>query len=553
MKNSAILIVNLGSSDLAVKIDGYYIPVGFDRNEPNLDDSGLDDNEKAMWEQELRRSYITEELCPELGVEVDRGRFSFRELTRRILEEYEKDEALWHSRIRPNRLWGVIRAAQQKFDEIGLETVYLFATDQPEFIEDRKTGEQKKNRGYDTDTIHLFDILQKWLQKEAPKLQLEKQVIPSGISPVEQDKLLDYYYRFFLREIPPDGTMLVAIKGGTPQMQTALRMQAIASLTPKQLFVEPKLVVKRLLAGEPSECRVTSYWQYVRNQKYASVRTLLETRWDFGGAIDILKDWLTLLKFWEKYIDDAELSVNKELISRIIKTLQIGEYCLNFDIDAARSVWLGKDGFENEQLRIMFSRRVVKEVKDDERLLNIYTQCRLNWELDRAASFLSLILSFYEVVLYQLSKILGCIDEFPQNSGRFDKRDFIDAEVRSCQNLGELEIEAWEDILQCLKGFDFWCALRNQLIHSAEGISKKRMQEVFQSRDLPENNVGYYDRLNNQNACSPQEILENMEEILSSNLGLVRPQYLRQFTSENSDYYIYSAVKNWTIEQLLKV
>jgi hypothetical protein len=548
MTDSAILIVNLGTSDLAVQIDGYYIPVGFDRNEPNLDDSGLDDNERAIWEHELRRSYITEELCPQLGVEVDRGRCSFRELTRRILEEYQNDEALWHSRIRPNRLWGVIRSAQQKFD---IEKVYLFATNQPESLEDRKTGELKKNWGWNTDTIHLFDILQKWFDKESPNLQLIAQVIPAEILPVEQDKLLDYYYRFFLKEIPPDATMLVAIKGGTPQMQTALRMQAIASLTPRQLFVEPKLVVKQLLAGEPSECRVTSYWQYVRNQKYASVRTLLETRWDFSGAIDILRDWLKLLNFWEKYTDDAALSVNKELISRVIKTLKIGECCLNFDLDGAQSVWQGRDGCENERFRRLLSGRVVEQVEQDDRLLNIYTQCRLDWQLDRVASFLSLILSFYEVVLYQLAERLECVDEFPQNSGRFDKRDFIDAKVRSRQNPDERE--AWEEILRNLKGFDFWCALRNQLIHSAEGISKKRMQEVFQRRELLENNVGYYERLNNENARSPQTILDGMAEILYSNLGLVRPNFLQQFASKTSDLYIYSDVKDWAIKQLQEV
>ena len=549
MNDSAILILNLGTSDIAVQIDGYYIPVGFDRNEPNLDDSDLDDNEKAIWEQELRQSYIIQELCPQLGVKVDRGRYSFRELTRRILEEYEKDETSWHSRIRPNRLWGVIQSAQQKFD---LETVYLFATDQPERVEDRKTGELKKNWGWNTDTIHLFDILQKWFDKEEPNLQLIAQVIPTEISPVEQDKLLDHYYRFFLKEIPPDATMLVAIKGGTPQMQTALRMQAIASLTPKQLFVEPKLVVKRLLAGEPSECRVTSYWQYVRNQKYASVRTLLETRWDFGGAIDILQDWLELLKFWEKYIDDAELSVNKELISRVIKTLQIGESCLNFDIDYAKSVWKGKDGFENEQLKRMFSRRVVEEVETDNRLLNIYTQCRLDWKLDRMANFLSLILSFYEVTLSQLSEILRCDYNFPQRDKRIVKRNYINNNIVT--NKTSEQQEAWEDILECLKSLDFWCDLRNELIHSAEGISKKRIQEVFQCRDLLGNNTKHDWQLeNNRNACPPQEILENMAEILSSNLELVQPQYRQQFVSENSEYYIYSAIKDWAVEKLLEM
>jgi hypothetical protein len=86
-----ILIANIGNSDLAINIDGYYIPIGFDRNEPNIDDSGLTEDEKIVWDKEFRNSEIVSRLCPQLGVKVDRGRYSFRELTRRILEEYEKD------------------------------------------------------------------------------------------------------------------------------------------------------------------------------------------------------------------------------------------------------------------------------------------------------------------------------------------------------------------------------------------------------------------------------------------------------------------------------
>ncbi len=87
-----ILIANIGTSDLSIKIDDYYIPVGFDRSESNIDYRGLDQDEKAMWEKELRDSYIAGVLCPELNVKVEKGRFSFRELTLKILEAYEQDE-----------------------------------------------------------------------------------------------------------------------------------------------------------------------------------------------------------------------------------------------------------------------------------------------------------------------------------------------------------------------------------------------------------------------------------------------------------------------------
>jgi len=46
----AILIANIGTSDLAVKIEEYFIPVGFDRSEPNIniDDPALTDDQKDI-------------------------------------------------------------------------------------------------------------------------------------------------------------------------------------------------------------------------------------------------------------------------------------------------------------------------------------------------------------------------------------------------------------------------------------------------------------------------------------------------------------------------
>ncbi len=44
----AILIANIGTSDLAIKIDDYYFPVGFEWNEPNLDKSGLTDDKYSL-------------------------------------------------------------------------------------------------------------------------------------------------------------------------------------------------------------------------------------------------------------------------------------------------------------------------------------------------------------------------------------------------------------------------------------------------------------------------------------------------------------------------
>jgi len=165
-----ILIANIGTSDLAVKIDDYYLPVRFDRSEPNLDQSNLTEDEKIIWSNDWRQDDIINKLCPEIGIEIYPDvttKLSFRELTEKLLAVYEKDEAI-----------------------------------------------------------------------------------------------------------------LVSIKGGTPQMQTALRLQAVASTISKQLFIDPQLSVKNILHGQPSPCQLTAYWKYMRNQNYKTVETLLE-RWDF--------------------------------------------------------------------------------------------------------------------------------------------------------------------------------------------------------------------------------------------------------------------------------
>lgn len=51
-----ILLANIGTSDLAVEIDGYWFPVGFDRSEPGIDDNGLTDEQKKFGKNEKRSS-----------------------------------------------------------------------------------------------------------------------------------------------------------------------------------------------------------------------------------------------------------------------------------------------------------------------------------------------------------------------------------------------------------------------------------------------------------------------------------------------------------------
>ncbi len=80
-----VIIANIGTSDLAIKIDDYYYPVRFDRSEPNIDYSDLTDNEKSAWQQ--REAFIKDFICNELKVPLDsNGNFSFREFTSKLEE-----------------------------------------------------------------------------------------------------------------------------------------------------------------------------------------------------------------------------------------------------------------------------------------------------------------------------------------------------------------------------------------------------------------------------------------------------------------------------------
>ena len=126
---------------------------------------------------------------------------------------------------------------------------------------------------------------------------------------------------------------MISIKGGTPQMQTALRIQAIASSLAKQLFIDPKLSIKQVLAGEASECELTSYWRYMRTQRYQSVKLLLDERWDFDGARQILKDWSKVLEFLDKRQISKEINLSnaKTRIKKIVQALNLGVNYLNLD------------------------------------------------------------------------------------------------------------------------------------------------------------------------------------------------------------------------------
>lgn len=524
-----ILIANLGTSDLAIKIDEFYIPIGFDRNEPNIDESGLTEKEKNVWERELRQEYIIKSLCPELGVEVyNKGRYSFRDLTHKILEAYKADEEKWQERIRPGRIWGVIKTAMEPV--YNLREVYLFVTDQPE----------TEKKGYPSDSINLFYILRKWFGREIPKLNLNLNLIPKNIPANNEDEILNHYYNFF-HNIDRDETVLISIKGGTPQMQNALRIQGIASGISHQLFINPQLSIKNILAGKASQCALTSYWRYMRSQKYQTITILLQERWDFDGATQILSEWESILDFFIQHqvigSDNIESSLTD--ISRVITILNIAINCFNLDIQSAKKIL-------QEHSQVKLSPSLIEEVDQYNIVLNLYTQCRIYWELNQVANFLSRMSSFYEGVLEYLAEKLDCNEKFIKNLKRKNRPNKLKCinDIVQKRNI-PTELSAWKQILDLLKSLDYWCSKRNRLIHGAEGISKDLMKELFQQGEYKD-----YEHYRDFQPYDPDKILDCMTSILQTGFNIIPDEYRRKFLGDRADYYIYSGVKDWAIATL---
>ncbi|MDX2273546.1 MAG: hypothetical protein NW237_16570 [Cyanobacteriota bacterium] len=548
----AILIANIGTSDLAVKLQGfeYYIPVGFDRNEPNENPEELTEDENIIWERNSREDFIASDLCSELDVNVEpksNGRlsYSFRELTEKLLAAYRQDPESWQVRIRLGRIWGVIHTA---IEEFSVTKINIFVTDQ--------------TRPHHQDTCFLFEIMKMWSQRHLQRedILFLKRLIPKDIQLNQQDPLLNEYYRFFVDNVNPNEEVLVSIKGGTPQMQTALRLQSITANLPKLLFLDPVLSTRKVLLGEPSPCTRTSFWQYQRTQNYRVVKLLLE-RWDFSGAIQVLKNWRSILTFQivHKALKKEQVRSTKASLEVVINGLTLADALLNLDLDLARS--LNDDQLPSIDLSQSHST-----------LLNLYTQCRLYQDIDQIAHFLSRLSSCCEEILDILaeklggkkyignrgivyidklksdlingqSNFVGDLDYSRQNDqykifSRKSKRAFVEILIEIRQNLGSAssqEISSWRECANYLDKLEYWIWKRNDLIHDGRGFSKQRIQELNEGRD--------------QNACDYNEIIKVMSSILCSPL-LQLPRQERQRFIEGDDYYLYTDIRQWIIDKL---
>lgn len=550
-----ILIVNIGRSDLYVEIDNHFFPVGYYKQAPNVSEDNLTSDEVKLWHE--RDEYIEEIFCDELGLA--KTEFTFRNLTRKLVDAYNREPEIWHQRIRPLRLEGVLLDSKKKgFD---VKCMHLFITNQtPE---------------HESDSIYLFYILKQWFNCSRPDIDVRDHPIPGTINiSKDQDALLHFYYEFFshiVSNIKNDDALIISAKGGTNPMLTALQVQAVASGAPYQLFIDPQLIVKDALNGKPSHCEITSYWQYMSVQKYQIVKRLLLERWDFDGAIQILKDWHSSLKFLvDKQIIDTVLASTSKNVLLARQALNLGQSYLNLDHRNAQAIARG-----NPELSLSSA------IRNYDSALNLYTQCRMFWQLDQVANFLSRLSSYYEGILDVLIEHLSskdylnrhpngnlkgiatdklddsCWDLFKQEFKRFDrgfqkrtfsresnfplsnrllKRSFVHALVQSRRRTNETA--PWDTTRKALISLDYWAEKRNALIHDAEGLSKNRMQELWlQKEDLT--------------ACEPDKILGTLTEIHVNKIKTLN-QPPSSYVGTYKDYYIYSEICELVVNKLLK-
>ncbi|MBD2090641.1 hypothetical protein H6F67_12330 [Microcoleus sp. FACHB-1515] len=579
----AILVANIGTSDISVKIGDYYIPIGFDRSEPNIVEPEEDSPEAAVWVKNRRREI--QSLYRELGFQ-DSGdpkwSVPFRDLTQRLLAAYTTEPDIWHDRILPGRLWGVIEAALQ----FPLTEVHLFITNQLDEEADKRLS----------DTVYLFELIQQWL-----KTRLEREGRPllaiCGVAiefkAIDQDKLLSRYYDFF-KDRPANEELLLSIKGGTPQMQTALRVQANAVGSQYQISLEPRLVISDVLHGKPSKCDRISLWRYTRIQKYQAVERLLK-RWDFAGAIALLEDWQEVLKFLKTHqvVDLDSLKQSSDRVEQMIQLTTFAKHQFNLDAGAAKR--LSEKYRHLKEVQTLTSQ--YKQQNSPLTTLNLFTQCRIFWELDQIANFLPRLGSCCEFALETIirrslsgqpivdsqwrldvdrakrlwdgrfwqdfaqrerswfdpkdnrSKDNTNFINFERNlrdgkkapyklTGRYSKRNLAEAlfsQAQQPQNLQE-----WEAVHQFLTQLDFWVALRNDLIHMAKGVSREAMVTLYQEETSRHKAV--IRGLPNTKICPPEEILPTLSQIVVSPLiGLEKP-LIQKFTSLTDDRYLYSAV-----------
>jgi len=551
-----ILIANISSSDLAIKIDDFYLPISFDFDRSKLDLSNLTLEEETTWQN--RHELITQKLCPELKVTTNNQEaphtFNFRELTKNLLAEYTQNPTNWQNRIYPGNLMSVINKAYHEFE---VKKAYIFITNQkPENPED---------------SIYLFEILKTWLGNRYGDLDLTPVMIPEIIDPTNLDKLLEFYYRFFQDNFQyalAEEVLLVSIPGGTNQMENALRIQCLASTIQNLLFIEPLVTLKNLLNAQGEDCKLTSYWQYLRPQKYQIAIQLIQS-WDFVGATNILRTWHKVLKFLSQdhIIGDQKITNSRDNLDLVIKALFCSSFLFNLDITNAEKILR-----DNPQLTSTPGLRL-DELRGDsnnyDSLFNLYTTTLINREINNISSFLISLSAFQEGVIYQIIKKYNGLQYIDNNNyliiekieqdfapnlyqklsatlnrekahgfdNRHTPRNFIETLLQHQQNNRNLTdlTNLWSEQKKLLESLDYWVDKKNYLIHSLEGITLNKLHDLNDEKPA--------------NACAYRDITLVMAKLINNPLLELNPNHLQEFVN-TGNFYIYANVRDWAIAQL---
>ncbi|WP_254565481.1 hypothetical protein [Oscillatoria sp. HE19RPO] len=577
-----LLFANIGTSDLAIRFSqpkgpDYYLPIDF-LSEPNLPQqvNTLSPEFQKIWKEQ--KAAIDNFFYTELGFANSVKRNS-RCLTAKLLECYRLAPSNWHDRLAFVRILGVLQKAATTQPRVS--KAYIFITNQ-------KTRQNRN--GHDKDTIYLVRLLQNWLRYDSQQLEPKfadlPKLVPVRIPPTENPSDLEVMLRVYEQEIatilkeeqpnPSSDIVLVSIKGGTPQMGTALQLQSIDSGFPNMIFVDPQLSINSVLQGQPSQCKLTLYWRHLKSQKYRTIRQLLE-RWDFDGAISILQDWQNNLKLLpaevKTLVDLSEVETSSNLA---ITALKLGLCLFNFDRQGAETI-LKTSSPELASLSHL--------TQNYHSWLNLYAHCQIYWQLNQVANFLWCLSSFWEDVVNYLVIALGGYQYFlPENTPgmlenwnldpskieldiwkvlikhdtklktwdfkkngnfslnmkRFTKRYLAKAIVRHNQH----DIQEWEKIEQALKQLNYWVEKRNDLIHRIKGASQETMHEMLAAdRKLKIKEA--------QKASEVDLILETMQTLCLSVFRLLN-QPPCPGVDPNSDgvYYIYSDIVDWVNQQL---
>lgn len=582
--SEAILISNLGTSDLSTQVtvdnETYYLPIDYLTNEANLSQKTeqLNPQRQAIWKNQ-RTHLPNSQVYQDLGF--DNQLPTSRDLTERLLQKYQEEPDKWHQLIRPTRIGGVI----DKAIKMGAKKAYIFVTNQ----------EIK----HEKDTIFLFKILQQWCQQEYPEFILEYQAITFDLNPQNpelEDSLFQYYYNKLNNICQQEGvdkSVLISVKGGTQQMKTALQIQAISSPFKKILFLDQQLDLNRLLEGKTSECELTTYWLYQRNQKYQTVQLLLEKRWDFDGAKVILEEWKSILKFFQENLKTQNQEATPQLDQEIDK-LESVSIKLNYAVDKLNFAAIRP---ENRPDDLCLENDII------DKMLNLYTQCRIYWNLNEISNFLPRLGSFYEESLQVIirhfiqpewfinknknEKWVLIKNKLPKDivinyekiqredfgerekiywnhkgvnnnhylANRYFKRSFVKALIETRNQ--DLEQNCLDNILISMKRLDFWVDRRNKLVHGSQGLSIETMEQELET----------YRKIYNQNPASQEnpfgpdpaktshykDILGQMTMICQETLKLIgQPPHSCVNFPQNTPYYLYSEIKDWVINTLNK-